>query len=259
MYKRTHSNYYPGEQRVREYDWTSNPIIQGKPATYSFGFGEQRLLNGAAKAVHNERIEDAYPKTVIVKKVVEDVKAVTTDQLGTVRNLGQGQSQRAPDHVYGSKNDYTAWNAGKCITGEASPDQLQPDSDLGRSNKANCSNNIRRPQDANRSFGCPTIRTDIPFKVWRSVADYANYGDEPEAVDLLYPATALELGISESDFQQARERQEIKGLFERIGHVFKAGKFNTLYNKAKEIYQSTDDKVSVRAFLQSMQLFRDLE
>ena len=21
MYKRTHSNYYPGEQRVREYDW----------------------------------------------------------------------------------------------------------------------------------------------------------------------------------------------------------------------------------------------
>ncbi len=52
----------------------------------------------------------------------------------------------------------------------------------------------------NRSFGCPTIRTDIPFKVWRSVADYANYGDEPEAVDLMYPATALELGISEVDF-----------------------------------------------------------
>jgi EF-hand domain-containing family member B len=21
MYKRTHSNYYPGEQRCREYDW----------------------------------------------------------------------------------------------------------------------------------------------------------------------------------------------------------------------------------------------
>jgi len=27
MYKRTHSNYYPGEQRVREYDWNSNPVI----------------------------------------------------------------------------------------------------------------------------------------------------------------------------------------------------------------------------------------
>jgi len=27
MYKRTHSNYYPGEQRCREYDWNSNPVI----------------------------------------------------------------------------------------------------------------------------------------------------------------------------------------------------------------------------------------
>lgn len=40
MYKRTHSNYYPGEQRVREYDWNTNPTIQGRPATHSFGFGE---------------------------------------------------------------------------------------------------------------------------------------------------------------------------------------------------------------------------
>jgi hypothetical protein len=38
------------------------------------------------------------------------------------------------------------------------------------------------------------------LKQWRSVADYANYGDEPEAVDLLYPATATEIGISEMDF-----------------------------------------------------------
>ena len=47
-------------------------------------------MNGAQKAVQHERFDDAYPKTAIVKKVVEDVKAVTTDQLGTVKNLGQG-------------------------------------------------------------------------------------------------------------------------------------------------------------------------
>lgn len=40
MYKRTHSNYNPGEQRAREYDWNANPVIQGKPETHSFGFGE---------------------------------------------------------------------------------------------------------------------------------------------------------------------------------------------------------------------------
>jgi EF-hand domain-containing family member B len=32
------------------------------------------------------------------------------------------------------------------------------------------------------------------------VADYSNYGDEPEAVDLLFPSTFTELGIEESDF-----------------------------------------------------------
>lgn len=216
-------------------------------------------MNGAQKAVQHERIDDAYPKTVIVKKVVEDVKAVTTDQLGTVKNLGQGQVPRGADYVYGSKSDYTAWNAGKCITGEASSQQLAPDHDLGRSMKPNCTNQVRRPQDVNRSFGCPTIRTDIPFKVWRSVADYANYGDEPEAVDLMYPASATEIGITEMDFQQMRDRDSIKSLFERIGHSFKAGKFNTLYNKAKELCDSKDDKVSVRSFLQAMQIYADLE
>jgi len=29
------------------------------------------------------------------------------------------------------------------------------------------------------------------------VADYANYGDEPEAVDLLFPSTFTEVGIEE--------------------------------------------------------------
>jgi hypothetical protein len=32
------------------------------------------------------------------------------------------------------------------------------------------------------------------------VADFQNYGDEPEAVDLLYPATMTDIGITEVDF-----------------------------------------------------------
>lgn len=94
----------------------------------------------------------------------------------------------------------------------------------------------------------------------RSVADYSNYGDEPEAVDLLFPSTATEFGITESDFQQLRDRQAIKDLFEKIGHSFKIGKFNTLYNKAKELCPpSREDKVSVRAFMQALQIFSDLD
>lgn len=66
MYVLTHSNYAAGEQRTRHYNWEANPNIDGKPETHAFGFGEQKLLNGAAKAVHAERTDEAFPKTVIV-------------------------------------------------------------------------------------------------------------------------------------------------------------------------------------------------
>lgn len=105
----------------------------------------------------------------------------------------------------------------------------------------NCTNNVRKPEDALRSFGCPTIRTDIPFKTKRSVADYGNYGDEPEAVDLLFPQTHTELGITENDFQMLRSRAAIRSLFERIGFSYKEGKFNAIFNRAKDLCQTTDD------------------
>lgn len=59
---------------------------------------------------------------------------------------------------------------------------------------------MRREEDVTRAFGCPTIRTDIPYKEKRSVADFNNYGDEPEAVDILFPSTFTEIGITEYDF-----------------------------------------------------------
>ena len=50
--------------------------------------------------------------------------------------------------------------------------EVQPDNDLGRSVKPNCRNVVRKEEDTHRSFGLPTIRKDIPYKEFRSVADY---------------------------------------------------------------------------------------
>jgi len=126
---------------------------------------------------------------------------------------------------------------------------------------------VRRPEDFNRAFGTPTIRTDIPFKEKRSVADYNNYGDEPEAIDLLFPSTFNEFGITEYDFQLPRVRQEIRNLFERIGFSYKTGKFNAIFNRAKDFMaqyrgQATlvdDDKVSVRAFMEAVKELNSFE
>lgn len=94
--------------------------------------------------------------------------------LGTSKNLGQGQRSRGPDFVHGIKNvqEKDAWNAARCIHGEPTDRDLMPDNDLGRSTKPNCRNLVRKEEDAHRSFGVPTIRTDIPYKEFRSVADF---------------------------------------------------------------------------------------
>ena len=107
---------------------------------HAFGYGEQKLLNGAAKSIQPERIDEGFPKTVIVKKIVEDQKAVTKDMLGAVKNRGQGQPNRGIQHSYGAQKKKEEWNAGKCINGEPGEKELQPDSDLGVSLKKNCTN-----------------------------------------------------------------------------------------------------------------------
>ena len=79
---------------------------------------------------------------------------------------------------------------------------LEPDRDIGKCVKPGSRNMVRCEADRERAFGTPTIRTDIPMKVFRSVANYQNYGDEPEVIDIMNPATPLEHGISERDFMQ---------------------------------------------------------
>jgi hypothetical protein len=71
MYRKTHGNFGPGEQRSRDYKWTV------PKDSFRFGYGEEKQINGAAKSLHMERAEGTFPKTVIVKKTVEDHKAVS--------------------------------------------------------------------------------------------------------------------------------------------------------------------------------------
>jgi EF-hand domain-containing family member B len=87
-------------------------------------------------------------------------------------------------------------------------------------------------------------------------------------VDLLFPSTFTEMGISEYDFQLPRTRDDIKSLFERIGFSYKVGKFNAMYNRAKELMTGASqtaatalggDTVSVRAFMQAVRELHSIE
>ena len=51
----------------------------------------------------------------------------------------------------------------------------------------------------------------------------------------MFPSSYSEIGIEEADFRRLRTRTEIKALFCKIGYDYKIGKFNAMYNRAKEI------------------------
>ena len=80
----------------------------------------------------------------------------TQDKLGQCRDLGIGRAPR--NHVLGIKSNILGeWGASDCIRGDFSTAEQMPDSNLGRSTRPGFRNiNIK-----NRTFGCPTIRTDI--------------------------------------------------------------------------------------------------
>ncbi len=79
----------------------------------------------------------------------------------------------------------------------------------------------------------------------------------------MFPSTFTEMGITEYDFQLPRAREEIKMLFERIGFSYKVGKFNAMYNRAKEVMPGqpgvNGDNVSVRAFMQAVNELHNVE
>jgi hypothetical protein len=60
----------------------------------------------------------------------------------------------------------------------------------------------------------------------------------------------MELGVTEEDFNAPRSKEEIKTIFENIGFKYKVGKFNAMFDKAKELDQS--GQVSVRTFLEAV-------
>lgn len=244
----------PAVQKNRNYDWNLDT------KAHRFGYADTKVLNGAAYSLHPERKDGGFPKTVIVKKTVEDFKQVAHDIIGKPKNLGQGKVPVGDDHTFGvSTIGSDAWNAAKCIHGEPNEKQVQPDEDLGRCTKVGCRNEVRSDKDIDRTFGTPTIRLDIPYKEKRSVADHQNYGDEPDAVDLLFPSTFHELGVSEYDFSALRSRDEIRELFTRIGYSYKVGKFNAMFNRARALDQCASDACSVRSFMKIVEDLNDFE
>ena len=60
----------------------------------------------------------------------------------------------------------------------------------------------RTPTDGYRSFGVPTIRSDLPAPRIKRVGDYTNYGEQSDVYGLVNPSIYTAKGLTERDFFQ---------------------------------------------------------
>jgi len=247
LYIKSHLQYDSGEQKNREYQWPFDP------KNHVFGRSGKMILNEAKLCVQPETAdESSFPKTKIVKKNVEDFKDFACDKLGHTKNLGQTTQNIDSDHVFGFKSKKVElWNAAKCIHGEATSNDVQPDADLGKSTKYG-NRNLAHCGDEERVFGVPTIRNDLQKTQEKSMADNANYGNEPSAFELLNPERFHHMGVSRKDFEAFRPKEEIKNLFANIGYQYKPGKFEGIFMRAQELCGNEGDFVSIKSFIQAV-------
>ncbi|KAL4646869.1 EF-hand domain-containing family member B isoform X1 [Arapaima gigas] len=64
-----------------------------------------------------------------------------------------------------------------------------------------------------RTYGIPTVRTDLAAPQVKRIGDWTNYGDQSTAYGLLYPTRSSLKGVYEEHYLAARTRDEVAQIF----------------------------------------------
>ncbi|XP_008321508.1 EF-hand domain-containing family member B isoform X1 [Cynoglossus semilaevis] len=92
----------------------------------------------------------------------------------------------------------------------------------------------RFPLRENRTYGIPSVRSDLPAPTIKSVCDFTNYGDMTTAADLLYPTAFSQHGVYREHLQCPRSRKEITQIFMDLGLDLSEETFEKAWKLAAE-------------------------
>jgi len=219
LYNKTHGLTDPGQQKDRQYNWTvdKDNHVFGKR-------DDNREADGAKKTLENDFVGVTYTKTQFVGKRAEDFRTFNSDMLGKSKFRGTMDTKVAnEDFVFGQKTfKKDNWNAGKCIHGDGSlknDQEMDPDKDLGRSTlyRSKLSTVTPGNHDPNRAFGVPSVRNDIPKKENNNnfSSERANYGDDKDVYELLYPNQHATKGLDNKDFELLVTKDELRQILKK--------------------------------------------
>ncbi len=146
---------------------------------------------------------------------------------------------------------------GKCNGANSTNDikeKLKDDIDLGRDvhYKSKIKNLQPIQRDPNKTYGVPTIRDDLPKKKLKSVCDLINYGEEPDAYELLFPHPENDKGVSDEDFEELMTKEEIYDLITSFDFKIPRDEFNLIYQVGLKNYPNNEEKMSPKSFISTM-------
>ncbi|XP_061573964.1 EF-hand domain-containing family member B [Cololabis saira] len=97
-----------------------------------------------------------------------------------------------------------------------------------------------------RTYGTPSMRSDLPVPRLRRVGDTVNYGDLTTAADLLRPSVYALRGVDEKLLFCPRTREEIADIFRNVGVNISEETFEEAWKRASA--EQPSGEVCVEAF-----------
>lgn len=244
IYKRSHGSYGVGEQMVRGYK------LGFDPKEKCFGKrGDTIAFNGVSANIQDVLQGDLKSNPTMVSRVEEENFRNTKDILGRSRNLGQDSANRPFEMVYGKSLRSQTSTAGEVIKGRYKEEDTKPDKDLGKS----ITPGFRNLSIEERSYGCPSIRSDIPCLPphRRSLADSQNYGDDVPAQDLINPPAFSDLSIGPFVMEELKSKEKLGELFARIGYQIDNETLDFVFAQAAQGRSET----SINSFRQALNAY----
>ena len=249
MYIKSHNSYAPGEQRTRDYQWGRARV---DPTQFRFGIVEAAAGEGGVAECIQPESQEGQNRVTSVQ--VEKYRHFRADTLGRAKMLGTKPKSLTEDHVYGKNprkkgTQHEAETAKDAIQGGYSWAEQQPDIDLGRSIQPGWRNDTT----STRTFGCPSVRTDVKPPRLRSIGDNQNYGDEQSGSVLIYPSTYSAQGVTDEDFVQERPQAYVKQVFQDIGYQLE----DAIFTKLTDHAVAAGGRLSVASFRASLNEYLD--
>ena len=253
LYYRSHGTTDPGKPNTRYYKWNFDP------QNHVFGYSQKSEIDGAKNSLRTDNLLNPYPQTILMNKRSEDFRAFNNPLLGKGKFYGSLSPKFYDEnHTFGKGSKLgDQWNAGRLIHGDettANSENLKPDEDLGRDWHYGSKLKSLRPtqKDLNRIYGVPSIRKDLPKRIVKSVTDIKNYGDEPDAYDLLYPHPEAVRGVYDEDFEKLFGKEEIFNIMKKYDFVIPEKEYDIMFEIALKNYPNNEGKISPKAFISTM-------